>query len=227
MTLSGKRHCPRRRIRGFKLAWVCAIWKSGQQASLNCLSLRDLDEGIYEAPGAFPGRSIHHWNWFLHPQARYQFQLEKMTQCQNRDHLLDAQVNENVKSPSSPSNESLYIDFPLQNTSRFSSEIISGLSRHSTDGENGREITECLGRKERWTYKCNEVWMKNKGILLVLISQFFGSLMNVATKLLETSDENDIGMDPFQVSLQKRCTVNTWHRKRSSLFEWALLQFFA
>lgn len=56
--------------------------------------------------------------------------------------------------------------------------------------------------------------MKNKGILLVLISQFFGSLMNVATKLLETSDENDIGMDPFQVSLQKRCTVNTLTQKK-------------
>lgn len=39
-------------------------------------------------------------------------------------------------------------------------------------------------------------WMRNKGMVMVLLSQLFGALMSVTTRLLETSGS---GMHPFQV----------------------------
>jgi hypothetical protein len=42
-------------------------------------------------------------------------------------------------------------------------------------------------------------WARNKGLLLVLLSQFFGTLMNVTTRLLEVEGNNGKGMHPFQV----------------------------
>lgn len=38
--------------------------------------------------------------------------------------------------------------------------------------------------------KFQAIWYKNKGLFLVLISQFFGTLMNITTRLLEM-DGND------------------------------------
>lgn len=46
------------------------------------------------------------------------------------------------------------------------------------------------------------MWMKNKGLFLVLISQFFGALMNVTTRLLEM--EGNDGKKMVRV-LSKMC----------------------
>lgn len=43
------------------------------------------------------------------------------------------------------------------------------------------------------------IWIRNKGVLLVLLAQIFGSLMSVTTKLLEMSTEKEKALDPFQV----------------------------
>jgi hypothetical protein len=45
----------------------------------------------------------------------------------------------------------------------------------------------------------NRFWIKNKGVALVLVSQIFGTLMNVTTRLLEVEGNNGSGMHPFQV----------------------------
>ncbi|KAL9602275.1 MAG: hypothetical protein Q9219_002000 [cf. Caloplaca sp. 3 TL-2023] len=50
---------------------------------------------------------------------------------------------------------------------------------------------------QSWKVRCRTLWTANKGLVLVLISQFFGGLMNVATRLLETSDEP---LNTFQAS---------------------------
>jgi hypothetical protein len=47
-----------------------------------------------------------------------------------------------------------------------------------------------------WRNACKNFWLRNQGILLVLISQLFGALMNVTTRLLELEGE---GMHPFQI----------------------------
>jgi len=43
------------------------------------------------------------------------------------------------------------------------------------------------------------LWIRNKGVVLVLLSQAFGSLMNVATRILETDGAHGKAMHPFQV----------------------------
>ncbi|KAF2101083.1 hypothetical protein NA57DRAFT_24049, partial [Rhizodiscina lignyota] len=43
------------------------------------------------------------------------------------------------------------------------------------------------------------VWVRNKGLALVLIAQVFGTLMNVTTRLLEVEGNNGKGMHPFQI----------------------------
>ena len=47
-----------------------------------------------------------------------------------------------------------------------------------------------------WKAALRHSWSRNKGVALVLLSQFFGALMNVTTRLLETDGD---GMHPLQV----------------------------
>ncbi|KAL8927781.1 MAG: hypothetical protein Q9208_002197 [Pyrenodesmia sp. 3 TL-2023] len=47
-----------------------------------------------------------------------------------------------------------------------------------------------------WRAKGNALWTANKGLVLVLVAQFFGGLMNVTTRLLETSVDH---LNAFQV----------------------------
>ncbi|KAI9039489.1 DMT family transporter [Aspergillus affinis] len=44
-----------------------------------------------------------------------------------------------------------------------------------------------------------EVWAQGKGMILVMMSQFFGSSMNTMTKLLENQGRNGEGLSPFQI----------------------------
>ncbi|KAH6639462.1 hypothetical protein C7974DRAFT_388561 [Boeremia exigua] len=43
------------------------------------------------------------------------------------------------------------------------------------------------------------IWYKNKGLFLVLISQFFGTMMNITTRLLEMEGNNGKGYHPFHI----------------------------
>lgn len=43
-------------------------------------------------------------------------------------------------------------------------------------------------------------WLRNKGVALVLLSQAFGCLMSVTTRLLEMGGEDEERLDPFQVT---------------------------
>lgn len=45
-----------------------------------------------------------------------------------------------------------------------------------------------------------QVWSQGKGMLMVILSQFFGSSMNVMTQLLERDGSHGKAMHPFQVS---------------------------
>lgn len=47
-----------------------------------------------------------------------------------------------------------------------------------------------------WRAALERSWARNRGLVLVLLSQLFGALMNVATRLLETDGE---GMHPLQI----------------------------
>ncbi|KAL1886430.1 hypothetical protein Plec18167_000361 [Paecilomyces lecythidis] len=42
-------------------------------------------------------------------------------------------------------------------------------------------------------------WLQSKGMIMVMLSQFFGASMNVMTRLLEMDGAHGKGMDPFQI----------------------------
>ncbi|KAH7389663.1 hypothetical protein DE146DRAFT_680470 [Phaeosphaeria sp. MPI-PUGE-AT-0046c] len=59
-------------------------------------------------------------------------------------------------------------------------------------------------------------WVKNKGLAFVLVAQFFGALMNVATRILEMEGNDGQGYHPFQV-LFARMSITVLC---SSLYMW-------
>jgi drug/metabolite transporter (DMT)-like permease len=63
------------------------------------------------------------------------------------------------------------------------------------------------------------IWTKNMGLFLVLISQFFGALMNVTTRLLEMEGNNGKGYHPFHILFARMgitvlcASVYMWYKK--------------
>lgn len=51
-----------------------------------------------------------------------------------------------------------------------------------------------------WRGKLWAAWLQSKGLVLVMLSQFFGASMNVMTRVLEINGPHGKGMHPFQVS---------------------------
>lgn len=47
--------------------------------------------------------------------------------------------------------------------------------------------------------RLHALWAHNKGLILVLVSQFFGVGMNVTTRILEIEGNHGKGYHPFQV----------------------------
>ena len=95
----------------------------------------------------------------------------------------------------------------VQDTFRSSLDTSSGLSSfsgdHSKESITTRSQVKTSSGERRytttWKSKLRAFWVKNKGLVLVLISQFFGTVMVVITRLLETSDSDRGSMGPFQV----------------------------
>lgn len=95
---------------------------------------------------------------------------------------------------------------PLQTSFRPSSD--DDASVYSADDQNERQRGRLLAQPalryqslsptpaRSWKVKCSTLWTANKGLVLVLVSQLFGALMNVTTRLLETSGEP---LNTFQV----------------------------
>ena len=106
-----------------------------------------------------------------------------------------------------------YLELPLQSSFRHSLGSVSDLSSSTVDIHG--EIEDRAGRspvyggarlpfispkpESTWRQRVNGAWARNKGLMLVIISQFFGALMGVTTRLLETNGTHGRGMHPFQV----------------------------
>ncbi|KAI4199346.1 MAG: hypothetical protein LQ346_002583 [Caloplaca aetnensis] len=59
-----------------------------------------------------------------------------------------------------------------------------------------KSVSPAAAPSRSWRAKGIALWIANKGLLLVLVAQLFGALMNVTTRLLETSADH---MNAFQV----------------------------
>ncbi|KAL8728968.1 MAG: hypothetical protein Q9166_005063 [cf. Caloplaca sp. 2 TL-2023] len=122
--------------------------------------------------------------------------------------------NDGARSPSPPSQDKTggkiqsqqYLDIPLQDSFTPSSDDNDSI--YSADNENERQRGRLLAPStlpdesispapaQSWRAKCIALWIANKGLVLVLISQLFAALMNVTAMLLETSGEP---LNTFQV----------------------------
>ncbi|KAI4112559.1 MAG: hypothetical protein LQ345_006309 [Seirophora villosa] len=88
---------------------------------------------------------------------------------------------------------------PIKSTLRSFSD--DDVSIYAADNENERQRARLLvptaaryhslspGPAPSWRAKCQTLWTANKGLALVLASQLFQAMMNVAARLLETADE--------------------------------------
>ena len=127
-------------------------------------------------------------------------------------------ANGNDKQPSSKTNNHQnLLDVPPQISFRPSTDTLSDISTYSADNENerrtGRPSLTTNGPRlssmspappKTWKGAWVVFWARNKGMALVLLSQLFGGLMNVTTRLLETSGSD---MHPFQVCLLTNTSV--------------------
>lgn len=103
--------------------------------------------------------------------------------------------------------EEIRLNLPLQDALERTSSNFSDISACSHELERtGRLLAPLAGNRllsrssapspTHWEDKVTKAWVKNKGLALVVISQFFGVLMNGTTRLLEVEGH---GLDPFQI----------------------------
>lgn len=65
------------------------------------------------------------------------------------------------------------------------------------DDESGPEK---IHHRAGWRSKLKGIWIRNLGLLYMLVAMLFGTLMNVTTRTLEIEGNKGKGLHPFQVS---------------------------
>lgn len=105
------------------------------------------------------------------------------------------------------------LGLPLDFSSRHSTETFSDVSAYSAghdsdiragrlpSGEPARGHSRSPATAKTWKCRLTTFWSRNKGLVLVVISQAFGALMSLTTRLLETEGSHGSRMHPFQVRL--------------------------
>lgn len=109
----------------------------------------------------------------------------------------------------------------LHPDSKPSCDVLSIISTHVEDVGDGltrlclvehaaRPGSPLLEPVNQWKNLKRDFWMRNRGSVLVVVAMFFGALMSLTTRLLETNDSDGGGMHPFQVSLC-RGAIHAWN----------------
>ena len=58
---------------------------------------------------------------------------------------------------------------------------------------------QASGSRQDCRHRAGSAWRNNKALVYVVLSQLFGTLMNVTTRLLEVDGNHGQGMHPLQV----------------------------
>ena len=116
------------------------------------------------------------------------------------------------KTPAKIGTHEPFLNVPVHSTFARSSDASSDLSLYSADNDNERSAERLLPALRgyrldsrsptpnvSWKAKGLQLWAKNKGLVLVILSQLFGVMMNVTTRLLEMDGKHGPGMHPFQI----------------------------
>ena len=89
-----------------------------------------------------------------------------------------------------------FSEHSLSNSSESGSQELLGEARTRYS-----RLSPSPGRKwrDQFAFAAQRLWIKNKGLILVIISQLFGVMMNVTIRLLEVDDSDGAALHPFQV----------------------------
>lgn len=110
----------------------------------------------------------------------------------NFDLALNGDANQTFLSPN-PSKETDFSLLDPEAFRRLSISTISSLGQSRGVSPFPRTVEH---RSRTWRTALKDFWHRNQGLFLVSISQLFGALMNVATRLLELEGD---GMHPFHI----------------------------
>lgn len=78
----------------------------------------------------------------------------------------------------------------------------------STSRGAARNASQSPAPPKGWRDRIKAGWVRNKGVLMVVLAQVFGTLMNVLTRMLELDGNNGKGMHPFQVRIN--AVIHYW-----------------
>lgn len=147
------------------------------------------------------------------PPLRAENEGDKTTTPDN-EHFGATRVGLPIGLSNKIANGRAFLNVPLSVDRRPSSpDTLSNLSVderasfHSDLGIALPGITEAGAVWEKpstWRMKLGGFWQRNLGLALVLLSQIFGTAMNVTTRLLERDGAHGKGMHPFQVRMATR-----------------------
>jgi hypothetical protein len=108
----------------------------------------------------------------------------------NFDLALNGSTNRYLSPNPAKSAEASLVD--PEEYRRLSISTVSSMAQSRGVSPYPRTVTQ----PKTWKTACKKFWSRNQGPFLVSISQLFGALMNVTTRLLELEGE---GMHPFQI----------------------------
>ncbi|GAD95314.1 DUF6 domain protein, putative [Paecilomyces variotii No. 5] len=98
-----------------------------------------------------------------------------------------------------PSTDSLYSDLSVY-SGRMVDEPPSEVPLLRSPSPTGSQFEAgYVARPTTWKGTLWTSWLQSKGMIMVMLSQFFGASMNVMTRLLEMDGAHGKGMDPFQI----------------------------
>lgn len=121
------------------------------------------------------------------------------------DSALELETEVSDKSGAKPT-EALSVAFsggvraPSPNLSLLLVEDVGHLGCGDDAAYGRRHLSRSPARRPKTLReKVKAFWVENLGLILVLVAQLFGTLMNVTTRMLEIQGNNGKGYHPFQI----------------------------
>lgn len=143
-----------------------------------------------------------------------------LPQCEDGNNKRDSLISQHSMSTSDDGQKQMgkthtadaYLGVPPRSSFRPSIGSLSDIPSIEGDSERGgrtdhpslhggARLSSIMSPRPKWSWRhrTHAIWARQKGVMLVLLSQLFGALMGVLTRLLETNGAHGVAMHPFQV----------------------------
>ena len=90
----------------------------------------------------------------------------------------------------------------------LSPDTVSNLSVDDYQRPHTPVVQPSTAQPDTWRGRLHAFWIRNLGLLFMLIAQVFGTAMNVTTRILEIEGNDGKGFHPFQVRHESRVKSN-------------------